>query len=114
MVRGQPARVLLEAAGEGDYVVLASTAVRTFAHTELENALRSALRAALPGAKSRRARPVAAALQPGPNALRVLAAAQQLTQASAAELMLFLAGAQDAEFSTMVDAWLGERVSPHA
>ena len=108
MARGRPVRVLLEAAGEGDLVVLASGVVRTFAHAELASAMRSALNATLPGTKPRRARPVAAALQPGPNALRVLAAAQQLTQASAAGLMLFLAG-EDAEFPAMVDAWLDER-----
>lgn len=109
MVRGRPVSVLLEAAGEGDLVVLASSMVRTFAHAGLASAMRSALSATLPGKKPRRARPVAAALQPGPNALRVLAAAQQLAQASAAELMLYLAGEQDAEFFAMVDAWLGER-----
>ena len=109
MARGRPVRVLLEAASEGDLVVLASGVVRTFAHAELASAMRSALNAILPGTNPRRARSVAAALQPGPNALRVLAAAQQLTQASAAELVLFLAGAQDAEFFAMVDAWLGER-----
>ncbi len=75
MVRGRPVSVLLEAAGEGDLVVLASSMVRTFAHAGLASAMRSALSATLPGKKPRRARPVAAALQPGPNALRVLAVA---------------------------------------
>lgn len=106
--RGRPARVLLEAAGEGDFVVLASTAVRTLPHATLAGGVRSALRATLQAAKPRRMRTVAAVLQ-GSGALKVLVAAQQLAQSSAADLMLFLAGAQDAEFLAMVEAWLGER-----
>lgn len=107
--RGRPARVLLEAAGEGDYVVLASTAVRASMRATLADAVRSALRATVHGPRPRRTRTVAAVLQPGPGALRVLGAAQQLAQASAANLVLFVAGSQDAEFPAMVDAWLGER-----
>ena len=106
--RGRPARVLLEAAGEGDFVVLASTAVRTLPHATLASGVRSALRATLQAAKPSRMRTVAAVLQ-GSGALKVLVAAQQLAQSSAADLMLFLAGAQDAEFLAMVEAWLGER-----
>lgn len=106
--RGRPARVLLEAAGEGDFVVLASTAVRTLPHATLAGGVRSALRATLQAAKPRRMRTVAAVLQ-GSGALKVLVAAQQLAQSSAADLMLFLAGAQDAEFLALVEAWLGER-----
>jgi len=107
--RGRTTRVLLEAAGEGDFVVLASTAVRTLPHATLASGVSSALRATLQAAKPRRTRTVAAVLQPGPGTLKVLVAAQQLAQSSAADLMLFLAGAQDAKFLAMVEAWLGER-----
>ena len=111
MVRGRPARVLLEAAGKGDLVVLTGAAVRTLAHTALTAAMRSALAEILSGARSRRARPVAAALHPGPGALRVLAAAHRLAQANAADLLLLHArrGAQETELLSLAEDWLGER-----
>ncbi|MFN7087666.1 MAG: hypothetical protein ACK4N4_13735 [Burkholderiales bacterium] len=111
MVRGRPARVLLQAAGKGDLVVLTGAAVRTLAHTALTGAMRSALAGILPGARPRRAQPVAAALHPGPGALRVLAAAHRLAQANAADLLLLHArgGAQEKELLLLAEDWLGER-----
>jgi hypothetical protein len=109
-VRGKPVRVLLEASAEGDLVVLASSAVRTLAHTELAGAMRTALNAISAGAKPRQARPVAVALQPGQDALRTLAAAHRLARENATGLVLFLAetGTDGAELPAMVDAWLVE------
>jgi hypothetical protein len=107
--RGRPARVLLEAAGEGDYVVLASTVVRTLPHADLASAVRNALRVPWQGARPRHSRTVAAVLQPGPGAMRALVAAHQLALSSAAGLTLVLAGPQDAEFPAVVEAWLHER-----
>lgn len=109
-VRGRPVRVLLEASDEGDLVVLASSAVRTLAHTELASAMRAARNAISAGTKPRPARPVAVALRPGHGALRALAAAHGLARANATDLVLFLAerGADGAELLVMVDAWLGE------
>jgi hypothetical protein len=110
-VRGRPVRVLLEASVEGDLVVLASSAVRTLAHTELASAMRAALNAISARAKPRWVRAVAVALRPGHGALRALVAAHRLARENATDLVLFFVerGAEGAELLTMVDAWLGER-----
>ena len=109
-VRGRPVRVLLEASAEGDLVVLASSAVRTLAHTELAGALRAAMSAISPGVKPQKARPIAVALRLAPGALRALAAAHRLARANATELVLFVAqrDADGRQLLTAVDAWLAE------
>lgn len=111
VVRGRPARVLLEAAGETDLIVLASAAVRSLTHAASASIVRSVLHAASSGAKLRRPQPVAAVIRSGPAGLRALAAARSLAQASAADLVLFITGhgAEGAELSAEVAAWLEER-----
>lgn len=111
VVRGRPARALLEASGETDLIVLASAAVRSLTPAATTTIVRTALRAKLTGAISRRPRPVAAVMQSGPTGLRALAAAHSLAQASATDLILLVAehGTPGAELSATIDAWLQEQ-----
>jgi hypothetical protein len=90
VLRGHPARTLLEVSSEDDLVVLAGTVVRTVTHTTATGLVRRALRTTSPAAKSRSAQPVAAALFSRPTAIRALAAAHRLAQANASDLILFL------------------------
>jgi hypothetical protein len=110
VVRGKPASALFEASAEQDLIVLAGAAARAFAHHPLASVVRHALRA---GVKSRRAQPVAAMLQAGPSAQRVLAAAHGLARAGAAELVLLLAtnNAGDTQLAATVENWLAEEGS---
>lgn len=111
VARGRPVRVLLEASGTMDLVVLASSARQTFTLATSADLVRSALRATSSGVSPHPARPVAAALQAGPAALRVLAAAHRLAQANAADLLLLVAepDALRGVLSATVDDWLAQR-----
>lgn len=110
IARGRPERVLLEASGQQDLVVLASAAVRTLTHASAANVIRIALRAPSRGVHARRLQPVSAVLQSVSTAPRMLAAAHTLAQAAAVELILLLDehAPQGKELSAIVDAWLRE------
>jgi len=105
VARGQGLSALLACAGAGDIVVLAGSAGRS-TQPALEALLKSAF-SFEPAAPGR----VAAALDSGPEAMRVLSAAHTLAQASDAGLVLliFREDARAGEIAERAEAWLTER-----
>ncbi len=106
VARGQGLSALLACAGASDIVVLAGSAGRSTWEPALEALLKSAF-SFEPAAPGR----VAAALDSGPEAMRVLSAAHTLAQASDAELVLliFREDARAGEIAERAEAWLRER-----
>jgi hypothetical protein len=111
IVRGKPASALFEASAEQDLIVLAGTATRVFAHNTPASTARHALRTSASPVKSRRAQPVAAMLEAGPSAQRVLAVALELARAGGADLILLLAAdeSRNAPLAAVVENWLEDR-----
>jgi len=111
IVRGKPANALFEASAEQDLIVLAGAAARALGHYGPASAVRRALRAATKSPGPRTAQPVAAVLQEGPCAQRMLAVAHGLAQACAAELIFFLAPneAGDMPDAAVIQNWLEQQ-----